>query len=303
MIVSRFPFFISLILLVQGCGLFSNKNKPSSVYDTVRGNYVFADSFRFTDTEIRMAYILSDSAPVYLLDSSHRLVRAGILHFSDSIQVTTGIGMPYMNEYYTIGWHGQKAYIYGTDLGHRQTDYDYDGDGRNDQILYGYTDYDTSSVSDVIDLHPLWFRFISATGQRYELHDSGYSDVWFDELIDSSGLLFSKPTKVFKAVSGYQACSYPSFTKLIAISDGKPQIIHRHISNTDSGYGNYYDFDLPSVAHGHIDTISIVQHLNSQYADGSDSIVTTSLDSSIVYRIGDKWETKTIWKAPDTKDK
>ena len=245
--MTRITLFCSLLIALQGCHLFSSKNnKGDQITAVAAGKYLLADSLYKADPELDLdedAFVLSDSANVYMVDdSTHIFRKVGIFHESDSIRVHVPMGrfMPFMNVYYSTAWHEKPAYIYGTDLG-RKAWTDFDGDGRADQILYGYTDYDTSSFADVIGQHPMWLRFISAAGQRYELHDTGYSEININEVTDTSTIRFSKPTKVYYIDAGYPACGYAQYDIIIAFRNGKMHILHKDITSMDSGQGDFYE--------------------------------------------------------------
>ena len=84
----------------------------------------------------------------------------------------------------------------------------------------------------------------------------------------------------------------------MAFRDGKPAVIHKQVSNMDSGYGNFFETILPRVGKGHKDSIYLVEYMNSQADDNSDSIITSSWDSSVIYLNGSKWVTNTFWRSP-----
>jgi hypothetical protein len=305
-----------LIFAMQGCHLFSSKSTttaPSGDHITAP---LYADSMmKGFDLETSVVFILPDSTAMYIRDSAGHFKRFATLHLNDSLSVKNGYGMPFENAFYSVLWHGQSGYVWGTAICHK-TWTDFDGDGRRDQILYGYTDYDTSSFEDAQSAHPMWLRFLSATGQQYELHDSGYSDISISELSDPrqrfdqdpndrSAIHFSRPTKVYYTDAGYPACGYGQYRLLIVFRDGKPQIIHRHSTFNDSGQGNYYEVNLPTVNNHRTDTILLVQKLSMPYMEAdtvtTDSLVISIMDSSIIYPHKDTWKTETFYKAPERK--
>ena len=299
---------IGLMVVLAGCSLFSKKQAPGGPsqnwnrpMDTVT-KYILADNLAGENVMAIPVCILADSSNIYLRDSTGKMIKTGVLYLGDTLSVANSALMPFMNIFYSFQWHGRAAYVYGTNLGYKNTDVDFDGDGRTDTIIYGYTDYDTSSREEVWGKHPLCVRFQSSTGAKHELSDTGYSEIVVQEFNDSNATRFSKPTKILDISSGYPACGYPQFHLMVAFRDGKMAIVDRYESNMDSGYGNYFETILPTTASNHPDTIYLVEHLNSQTDENPDTIITSSWDSSIIYFKGDKWATNTFWKAPDNSD-
>ena len=306
-----------LIFAMQGCHLFSSKSTtsiPSS--DSIIAPLNADSMMKDYGIETIGAFILPDSTNMYIRDSTGHFMKFTTLHLNDTLEVKNGLGMPFENAFYSVIWHGQKGYVWGTALCHKIWT-DFDGDGRMDQILYGYTDYDTTSFADAQGVHPMWLRFLSATGQRFELHDSGYSDINVSELsdprerydqnrTDSSDLHFSKPTKVYYTDAGYPACGYGQYRLLVVFRDGKPQIIHRHSTFNDSGQGNYYEVNLPTVNNHRTDTILLIQKLSMPFMEGdtvpTDSLVISAMDSSFLFPYKDSWKTQTFYKAPERKE-
>jgi hypothetical protein len=305
-----------LILAMQGCHLFSSKSGTTVPSGDSIAVPLYADSMMTGyDIETSVVFILPDSTTMYIRDSAGHFKRFATLSLNDSLSVKNGYGMPFENAFYSIIWHGQNGYVWGTALCHK-TLTDFDGDGRIDQILSGYMNYDTSSVADAQEVHPMWLRFLSATGQQYEVQDSGYSDIHVSNLsdvesrydqnrTDSSDLHFSKPTTIFYTDAGYPACGYGQYRLIIVFRDGKPQIIHRHSTFNDSGQGNYYEVNLPTINNHRTDTILLVQKLSLPYEQGDstrrDSLVISIMDSSILFPYKDSWKTETFYKAPERK--
>lgn len=317
--LSRYMILILSVLIfaAQGCHLFSSKSttaQPSSGLITAP---LCADSMMTGyDLETSTMYILADSAILYTRDNAGHFKGIATLYLNDSLKANNGIGMPFENAFYSVVWHGQSGYIWGTALGHKFWT-DFDADGHMDQVLCGYMNYDTSSFADAQTPHSMWLRFLSSTGQQYELHDTGYSDIYINDLsdfnfrydqnrVDSSNMHFSKPTKVFYIGAGYPACGYVQYRLLVVFRDGKLQIIHRHSTFNDSGQGNYYEVNLPTINNHRTDTILLVQKLSLPYERGDsiiwDSLVISVMDSSYLFPYRDSWKTQTFFKAPDTKD-
>lgn len=286
------------LAVMSGCGLFSKKQNAVQQQDLHLSNVILADSFLKEENAKTLACIMSDSAAIYIPDSSKSFIKAGCLYMGDTLSVTNAALRPFMNMYYTLQWHGHNAYVLGTNLGFKTTGIDFDGDGRMDEIICGYPGFDTTSQGESTPLTPMWIRLISATGEKYEVHDSGTSDIMVEEIKDSSVLGFSKPTKILDISSGYPACGYNQYSTLIAFRDGRPAVIRRFITDMDGGYGNFYETILPVKGKNHQDTIYMVQHMNTQLDENSDSIVTMSWDSSLIYLKGDKWITNTYWHSP-----
>jgi|GEM_PF-4804500 len=299
-----------LLIILPGCH--SKSTTTSAATETIvrpAHALIFIDSLLRPDNdpyhaqpEFQTAFILSDSAQLYVRDTAGNMSPIATLHMRDSISIRTIGDMPYMNAWYAATWHGKTAYVWGNDLAVLNSDLDFDGDGRTDEIMYGYTDYDTTSHADEIGRHPLWMRFISATGHRYELHDTGYSTLWFQEVADSSETRFTRPTRVLEISAGYQACSYPAYRMLVVTRDGKPEIVSRYVSNIDSGIGTYYDINLPDALHGHPDSIYVLQYLSHPLNDQSDSLVSSPVDSSVIYLSDGRWTARKFWTAPEYRD-
>jgi hypothetical protein len=291
---------LALILVLPSCGLFQKKQQivTSETVPERITKYTLIDSFNKDRFEKVSVCILTDSASVYEMDNGGALVKIGVMYLGDTLSVSTPQDFHFWNLYYRTIWHGRKAFIYGTQLGQLTTDIDFDGDNKPDKIIYGFSDYDTSQASGS-GLHPYWVRFISATGNKSEVRDSGYAEMDIEEMKDDSAtLLFTAPTKIFRIGSGYPACGYMWYYDLIAFTANGPALVRRYDSSMDSGQGYDWIVGLPTIKTNHRDTIYMVKYLNTLVDENTYQIAATPLDSSITYFKSGRWNTTQIWHSP-----
>jgi hypothetical protein len=215
-------------------------------------------------------------------DSSQKLTALDTLIIGDSLEVYSD-RFSYAPIYYPAVYKGTKGYINGLGLGYK-TEADFDGDGKTDRILYGYTYIDT--LSDEVALYPITVNFLSANGQQYTLQDSGYSEM---DMEVEDGAHFSSPTKCFILSTGYPACAYRQYHTLMAFSHNKPEVLNHSVSAMDGEYGDYYNFEMPVDTTHRTDTIYVVHRANVPLDDESDSVVLKQLDSTLIYPTGNTW--------------
>jgi len=294
----------NIFLLLCAChNSSSNEATASSKLNPV----ILADEVnaarRGTVMENELAYILSDTTVIYEMDSARILRPVAVLHMGEPLGVFNN-GDPFMNMYYSASWHAKEVYVWGTDLGQKSYDVDIDFDNRPDTILYGYTNYDTSSIENYgARVYPLLLRFITSKGARYDIVDKGYSEVGIQEITDSNTVRFSHPTKLLTVSAGYPACAFLQYNMLLIATGGKAKVVHHFLTNMDSGYGNFYDISLPTSANGRVDTICLTEILNSAPENNGDTIIATPIDSSYIFPVGDKWQVDMFWKSKLSTDK
>ncbi len=70
----------------------------------------------------------------------------------------------------------------------------------------------------------------------------------------------------------------------------------------DSGQGDFYEINLPDALNHHPDTIFLIKKLSLPKMQGDsaiwDSLIITTIDSTMLYPQGDTWQANTFYKAP-----
>ena len=280
--------FLSLVVMSSAfvsCG--HHFETPSTAVSTEK-----LDSLtpRWTDSAAAkfdsvLVYVFDSACPFYTLSDS-MLKQQNTLSIGDSVKLYGGNIFDFDGRFYPAMYKGTKGYIKGLGLG-RKEEFDFDGDGKMDRILFGFSHFSNDTIKE-ISVDPITINFLSATGKQYTLKDSGFSSIYFD-FYDS--LRFHQPTKCMVLHSGYEACSYPQFHALIVVSNGKPEIVQRAKTMSDSGYGSYIEYLMPADSTHRYDTIYIRSTLVDSYSDENDSMVSRTLDSTILYPDGNKWKT------------
>jgi hypothetical protein len=283
---------LTLVLAILiGLSLSSCHNTSKSVESTdIENKYGFADSI-LRDLTTQELFVISDSAKLYTWnDSTHRLHPLATLHLGDSISILHGPLFQLYSLYYSTQWNGKKVYVLGSDLG-AVYESDFDGDGKTDKVYYGYTAYKYDTIEENGQrLYPYRLRFVSSAGAVTEIQDSGYSEMGLDEMIDSTAH-FSKPTKVYMIHAGYPACGYEQFSSLLVFAGGKPEVIHRSHSATDSGFGDFYEIHVPDGSLHQKDTFVVYHRLSEQIGE-SESAKTSVIDTTLLYPANGQWQEK-----------
>ncbi|MBS1623307.1 MAG: hypothetical protein JST83_04770 [Bacteroidetes bacterium] len=236
-----------------------------------------------TDT----AYVLDTAAPLYTLRGG-RLYLDTVLPLATMLEVTKDdFGRYFTHQFYPVSWQGRLGYMRGTSLGYGLQS-DFDNDGRPDLILYGYERYVRDTLTEV-PVNPLLVRFVSAAGALADLRDTVASDM---DLTEVGHVRLSDHVHVYELNAGYPACGYPQWHLILAYGNGKAEVIHRSVTSTDSGYGDYCEFYYPSDTTGRADTIYISHRLAAPLSEESDSIVAHTTDSTILYLHKGSWGAK-----------
>lgn len=282
-------FSAAIILITTAC---NNKTTTTSAGYTYP-DLIAVDSTTFwrgntTDNMVAATYFVMDTfASVYTL-SGGELHFDTVLSMTDSVYVTKDGFEEYLQDgFYPVSFDGRHGYMRGTSLGAGLVS-DFDNDGKNDLIIYGYTHYVKDSF-DELTINPFAVRFVSATGTISTVHDTASSNMALTEV---AKVRLSKQVHVYELNAGYPACAYPQFHFVIAHGNGKAEIIHRSVTSVDGAYGDFCDFHYPSDSNHNIDTIYISHRLMKPLTDESDSLTYTTLDSTILYLHEGLWGAK-----------
>ncbi|MCW3128176.1 MAG: hypothetical protein JWO03_3834 [Bacteroidetes bacterium] len=262
-------------------------------------HYGFADSIAVdsmtlwqqregNDKKSITAWVFDTVAAVYTLRGEH-LYLDTVLRLADSVTVTKDEFERYFsNKFYAISYHGRQGYMRGTSLG-LALESDFDNDGRQDLILYGYSHYQKDTFEENPE-NPLSVKFISSAGLVSEVHDTASSNL---SLTEVGHVRLSKTVHVYELNAGYEACGYPQYHFIIAFGNGKAEIIHRKVTSIDSGYGDYCQFYYPTDSTHRIDTIYISHRLSEHISETDDTtIIEHTADSTILYLHQGAWGEK-----------
>lgn len=250
-----------------------------------------ADGDKQTDT----AYVMDTVAPLYVLRDG-KLYLDTVVSLAQYLEVTKdGFERYFTEKFYPVSWQGREGYIRGTSLGYGLHS-DFDNDGAADLVLYGYSSYLRDTLTEV-PVNPLMVRFVSAKGSISTLYDTVASDL---DVTEVDHVRLSDHVHVYELSAGYPACGYPQWHLILAYGNGKAERIHRVVTSTDSGYGDYCEFYYPSDTTGRADTIYISHRLALPLSDDSDSIVAHTSDSTILYLHKGSWGAKNYRLDPES---
>ncbi len=295
---SLYFFGAVILLLLTGC---RSKNDGDG-----QPLYHFAESVQVdsltlwtardaADKQTDTAYVMDTVAPFYILKDD-ALVLDTVVPMAQCVAVTKdAFGRFFTDRFYPVSWQGRTGYIRGTSLGYGLHS-DFDNDGKEDLILYGYERYERDTLTEV-PANPLMVRFVSATGAVNTLRDTAASDLNMNEV---DHVRLSDHVHVYELNAGYPACGYPQWHLILAYGNGKAERIHRAVTSTDSGYGDYCEFYYPADSTGRADTIYISHRLAAPLSEESDSIVAHTSDSTILYLHKGSWGAKNYRLDPES---
>lgn len=283
-------YSIAAVLLLAGC--------QSRHDSTGERSYHFADSIQVdsltlwaarseTDRETDTAFVMDTVAPLYIMRDG-QLHLDTVVPLAQMVLVTKdGFEHYFTEKFYPVSWQGRQGYLRGTSLGYGLRS-DFDNDGKSDLVVYGYDSYARDTLTEV-PVNPLLVRFVSAAGIVSTLHDTAASDLSMTEV---QHVRLSGHVHVYELNAGYPACGYPQWHLILACGNGKVERIHRSVTSTDSGYGDYCQFYYPADTTGRADTIYISHRLAAPLSETSDSIVEHTADSTILYLHKGSWGAK-----------
>lgn len=285
---SLYVFGAVLALLLMGCHSRQGDQHNYHFADTVQVDSLTLWTAReAADKQTDTVYVMDTVAPFYILKDG-TLHLDTVVAMAQLVEVTKdGFARFFTDQFYPVSWQGRTGYIRGTSLGYGLRS-DFDNDGKGDLILYGYDRYERDTLTEV-PANPLMIRFVSASGVISTLHDTAASDLNMTEV---EHVRLSDHVHVYELNAGYPACGYPQWHLILAYGNGKAERIHRAVTSTDSGYGDYCEFYYPSDSTGRIDTIYISHRLAVPLSDSSDSIVVHTADSTILYLHKGGWGAK-----------
>jgi hypothetical protein len=285
------------MLITAGCN-----SKPT----TTSNGYNYPDSIPIDSTTLWQGTSGGDmvAATYFVMDTfaSVYTVSGGQLHFdtvlrmTDSVTVTKDVFEEYLQDgFYPVSFDGRHGYMRGTSLGAGLVS-DFDNDGKQDLIIYGYTHY-VKDTLDELTLNPFSVRFVSATGAISSVHDTAASNM---KMVEVQKVLLSKKVHVYELSAGYPACGFPQFHFIIACGNGTSEIIHRSVTAVDGAYGDFCDFHYPLDSTRHTDTIYISHRMMKPLTDESDSLTYTTLDSTVLYLHEGKWTRRNFKMDPES---
>ncbi|MBS1617252.1 MAG: hypothetical protein JST76_01955 [Bacteroidetes bacterium] len=295
---SLIVFGIAIAWLLTGCQSKSDGSGQRS-YDFP--DTVHVDSLTIwsaqnaSDRQTDTAYVMDTVAPFYLLKDG-QLHLDTVAPMGGMVQVSKdGFQRYFTDKFYPVSWQGREGYIRGTSLGYGLHS-DFDNDGATDLVLYGYSSYLRDTLTEV-PVNPLMVRFVSAKGNISTLYDTVASDL---DVTEVAHVRLSDHVHVYELSAGYPACGYPQWHLILAYGHGKAERIHRVVTSTDSGYGDYCEFYYPSDTTGRADTIYISHRLAAPLSEESDSIVAHTSDSTILYLHKGSWGARNYRLDPES---
>lgn len=293
-----YVFGAAMALLLAACQSGRNGTGTDSYHfaETIQADSLTLWSARdAADKQTDTAYVMDTLAPFYILKDG-QLHLDTVVGLAQQVQVTKdAFGRFFTEQFYPAVWQGRNGYIKGTSLGYGLHS-DFDNDGKSDLILYGYERYERDTLTEV-PANPLMVRFVSATGAVNTLRDTAASDLSMNEV---DHVRLSDHVHVYELNAGYPACGYPQWHLILAYGNGKAERIHRAVTSTDSGYGDYCEFYYPADSTGRADTIYISHRLAAPLSEESDSIVAHTSDSTILYLHKGSWGAKNYRLDPES---